>query len=164
MKSKGTLVIGLIVAMMAGAGVNRAQRQPESESATTRELTAMLHQFMRDAGHNNATGFDTFFTDDVIYTRSTGAVITKADIMKNLRGSAPVLETTTTYSAEDVTVHEYGDMAIVAFRLVRHEEHSAGKPPSITNYRNTGAFLRRDGKWQVVAWQSTIVAPPPTTN
>lgn len=164
MKSKGAVVISLIVAMMVASGVNSAQRQAESESATAHELAAMLQKFMNDAGHNNAAGFDSFFADDVIYTRSTGAVITKADIMKNLRGSAPVLETTTTYSAEDVTVHEYGDTAIVAFRLVRHDEHSAGKPPSITNYHNTGAFLRRNGKWQVVAWQSTIVAPTPTTN
>jgi ketosteroid isomerase-like protein len=164
MKSKGIVVVSLFVAMMFASGVNSAQRQAESESATAHELTAMLQKFMDDAGHNNAAGFDTFFADDVIYTRSTGAVITKADIMKSVRGSSPVLETTTTYTAEDVSVHEYGDTAIVAFRLVRHDEHSAGKPPSISNYRNTGVFLRRNGKLQVVAWQSTIVAPSPTTN
>jgi ketosteroid isomerase-like protein len=100
----------------------------------------------------------------VIYTRSTGAVITKADMMRSMRGAQPVLETTTTYSAEDITIHEYGDTAIVAFRLVRHDEHSAGKPPTLTNYRNTGTFLKRGGHWQAVSWQSTIVPATPTTN
>ena len=55
---------------------------------------------------------------------------------------------------EDVTVHDYGDTAIVAFRLVARTEHSDGKI-EMSNYRNTGTFLRRDGRWQVVAWQST---------
>jgi len=124
----------------------------------------MLQQFMHDAARGNAAGFDSFFADDVIYTRSTGAVITKADIMKSLRGSGPVLETTTTYSAEDITIHEYGDTAIVAFRLVKHDEHSAGKPPTLTNYRNTGTFIRRGGHWQAVSWQSTIVPESAATN
>jgi ketosteroid isomerase-like protein len=164
MKSRTAVIFVVIVALALAAGVKGSLRQAAPASATAHELTTMLQQFLHDAARNNAAGFDTFFADDVLYTRSTGAVVTKADIMKNVRGSAPVLETTTIYSAEDVTVHEYGDTAIVAFRLVRHDEHSAGKPPSLTNYRNTGVFLRRGGRWQVVAWQSTIVVQAPATN
>jgi hypothetical protein len=33
----------------------------------------------------------------------------------------------------------------------------AGKPATVTNYLNTGTFLRRNGKWQVIAWQSTKI-------
>jgi ketosteroid isomerase-like protein len=135
--------------------------QAPTESATARELTAMVGQFLRDAGRGNPAGFDSFFADDVIYTRSTGMVVTKADIMRNLGNSRPVLESSTTYSAEDVTVHEYGDTAVVAFRLVAHTENSAGKPPSTANYRNTGTFLKRNARWQVVAWQSTIIPNAP---
>jgi ketosteroid isomerase-like protein len=139
--------------------------QTAAPSATARELTDMLNQFLQDAARNNAPGFDRFFADDVIYTRSAGTVTTKDAIMRSVTAGAargPRLETTTKFSAEDVTVHEYTDLAIVAFRLVSDEEHSAGKPPTITNYRNTGTFLRRNGKWQVVAWQSTKIpdAPP----
>jgi ketosteroid isomerase-like protein len=141
--------------------------QSTPPSATTRELTDMLTQFLQDAARNNVSGFDRFFADDVIYTHSAGTVTTKPEIMRSVSAGGargPRLETTTKYSAEDVTVHEYPDLAIVAFRLVSDEEHSAGKPPTITNYRNTGTFLRRNGKWQVIAWQSTKIpdAAPPT--
>lgn len=134
-----------------------ATAQAPNDSATARELTAMVNQFLHDAAKGNPAGFDSFFSDDVIYTRSSGVVVTKADIMKSLGARGPVLESTTTYSAEDVTVHEYGDAAVVAFRLVSHTENSAGKPPSNSYYRNTGTFVKRNGRWQVVAWQSTIV-------
>jgi ketosteroid isomerase-like protein len=132
--------------------------QSAPPSATARELTDMLNQFLQDAARNNVPGFDRFFADDVIYTHSTGTVTTKPDIIRSVSASrGPRLESTTKYSAEDVTIHEYPDVAIVAFRLVSDEEHSAGKPATITSYRNTGTFMRRNGKWQVIAWQSTKI-------
>ncbi len=140
-----------------------APAQSASPSATTRELTAMLNQFLQIAATNDAAGFDRFFADDVIYTHSAGTVTTKAEIMKSVTAVAarpPRTDTTTKYSAEDVTIHEYPDVAIVAFRLVSDVERT-GTPPAITNYRNTGTFLRRNGKWQVIAWQSTKIPDTP---
>jgi ketosteroid isomerase-like protein len=154
-RAKSLIMIPCLVLMPA------AIAQAPAESATARELTAMVAQFLHDAARGNPAGFDSFFADDVIYTRSSGVVITKADIMKSLGTRGPVLESTTTYSAEDVTAHEYGDTAIVNFRLVSHTENSAGKPPSNAYYRNTGTFLKRNGRWQVVAWQSTIIPTAP---
>jgi hypothetical protein len=137
------------------------QAQEPAQSSTARELISMLNQFMDDATHNNAPGFDRFFADDVIYTRSAGVVITKADIMKSLSNAKPSATPSSIYSAQDVTVHEYPSMAVVAFRLVSRTPHTDG-PTEISNYRNTGIFLLRNNKWQVVAWQSTKI-PDPTT-
>jgi uncharacterized protein (TIGR02246 family) len=139
----------------------RASAPPQSSTAA--ELTAMLNQFLQIAATNDAAGFDRFFADDVIYTHSAGTVTNKAEIMKSVTAGAarpPRTDTTTKYSAEDVTIHEYPDVAIVAFRLVSDVER-AGTSPIITNYRNTGTFLRRNGKWQVIAWQSTKIPDGP---
>jgi hypothetical protein len=57
------------------------------------------------------------------------------------------------YTAEDVQIQVYGDTAVVAFKLV-------ATPPDasvVLTYFNTGTFLRRNGKWQVVAWQATAM-------
>jgi len=154
----------LIFPAITPRAASPAQTAPPS--ATARELTDMLNQFLQDAARNNVPGFDRFFADDVIYTHSAGTVTNKAEMMRSVSAGAarpPRSEITTKYSAEDVTVHEYPDVAIVAFRLVSDEEHSAGKPPTITNYRNTGTFLRRNGKWQVIAWQSTKIPDAPAS-
>jgi hypothetical protein len=45
------------------------------------------------------------------------------------------------------------DAAIVAFRLVA--KIKKGEKTEVANYLNTGAFLKRDGKWQAVSWQAT---------
>lgn len=138
----------------------QAAAQTKSDSPVAEKLTAMLRQFLVDAAQGNAAGFESFFADDVIYTRSAGVVTNKAEILKNVTGMRPTPESKTTYSAEDVTVHDYGDIAIVAFRLVARTENSGGKTET-SNYRNTGTFLRRYGRWQVVAWQSTKMPEVP---
>ena len=141
-------VLGLLPAL--------AMPQAAVDTTATQKLTALLRQFLVDAAQGSAAGFDSFFADDVIYTRSAGVVTNKAEILKNVSSLRPTAESKTTYSAEDITVHDYGDTAVVAFQLVARTEHADGKSTP-GNYRNTGTFLRRSGRRQVVAWQSTKI-------
>lgn len=151
------LALAMLAACLPLPGSARPQAQSDS---TVEKLTGMLRQFLVDAAQGNAAGFETFFADDVIYTRSAGVVTNKAEILKNVSGMRPTRESKSVYSAEDVTVHDYGDTAIVAFRLVARTEHAGGKTET-SNYRNTGTFLHRNGRWQVIAWQSTKIPEAP---
>lgn len=129
------------------------------DAPATAELTQLLHQFLKAASTNDAATFDSFFADDVLYTRSAGVTITKADIMRGLRGDgreATPPRASQTYDADQITVHQHGDVAIVAFRLIARPA-AGGSPNGAQYYRNTGTFLKQDGKWQVIAWQSTKV-------
>lgn len=148
----------LAVVMVLLVPALRAQQGPQS--ATTHLLTARLNQFLDDASNGNRAGFDRFFADDVIYTGSNALVRTKSEIMKNVGSMKPTPDKKTTYSAEDVTVHDFGDAAIVAFRLVAHTEtkNAKGSKVETDSYRNTGTFVRRNGRWQVVAWQGTKIS------
>jgi ketosteroid isomerase-like protein len=128
-----------------------------AQTKATEEVTALLREFISNAGSGDRAIFDKFFADDVIYTRASGAVITKASIMEGLGKPTPASEDKSTYSAEDITVHEYGDTVIVAFRLEGRTEHADGKVET-AHYRNTGTFLRRNGRWQAVAWQATKIS------
>lgn len=130
-----------------------------TQTSAARDVTALLREFMDAAGRNDGAVFDKFFADDVIYTRATGAVITKADIMHSLKTPPPQTNAKTTYSAEDLTLREYGETVVVAFRLEARTEHADGKV-EMARYRNTGTFLRRNGRWQAVAWQATKIAEP----
>src|SRR5437763_16258339 len=48
------------------------------------QIRTMLLDFLKGVPANDPHVFDTFFADDVIYTRGAGVVITKSDIMKRL--------------------------------------------------------------------------------
>lgn len=133
------------------------QAQTASSKPTLAEVQVrtMLLDFLKGVPSNDPNVFDTFFADDVIYTRGAGVVITKSDIMKGLTtapAATPKHEPDVTYGAEDIVVRQYGDTAILAFRLV---QHTPGKPDN--SFRNSGTFLKRNGKWQVVLWQATPI-------
>ena len=141
-----TLVIGLALT---------AQAQTAPAAA---ELTKLLNEFLAGASHNDAAIHDRFWAEDLIYTGSSGRRRGKADIIKDVR-SAPAPKPSdpkTTYTAEDIRIQQYGNTAIVAFRLVATTEKD-GKT-EVANYLNSGTFLKRKGKWQVVNWQATKAA------
>lgn len=130
-----------------------------ADQAVADQLTNMLRDFLAAVPRSDRQIFDNFFADDVIYTRGAGVTVNKSEIMKNI-GVRAVNEPSDTYEADDITVHPYGNMAVVNFRLVQHSEEKGAK---VTNYfRNTGTFLKRNEKWQVVAWQATKVPPAET--
>jgi ketosteroid isomerase-like protein len=134
----------------------QAQSAPDAA-----ELTKMLKEFLAGAGRNDAAVHDRFWAEDLIYTRSAGARINKEELMKGVRSAAAPKpgDPVTVYTAEDVRVQQYGDAAIVAFRLVSTTTKSDGTK-TVGNNLNTGTFVKRNGKWQVVAWQSTVVPDP----
>jgi Domain of unknown function (DUF4440) len=125
-----------------------------AEPSLSGELVRMVRDFLAAVPKGERQVFDSFFADDVIYTRSAGVTVDKAEILRNIDVRA-ANEPGATYEADNFLVHTYGEMAIVNFRLVQHNNR-AGKQE--TNFfRNTGTFLKRNGKWQVVAWQATRV-------
>lgn len=144
----------LILFISISASVSAAsQSAPDAP-----ELTRLLNEFLAGAGRNDAEIHDRFWADDLIYTRSSGVRTNKADLMKGVR-SAPAAKPTdpvTVYSAEDIQIQQYGKTAIVAFRLVANTSRADGTK-STSNHLNTGTFIKRKGKWQVVAWQATAI-------
>jgi ketosteroid isomerase-like protein len=124
------------------------------------ELTTLLNEFLAGASRNDAAMHDRFWADDVIYTGSGGRRRGKADIMKDVR-SAPAPkpgDPATIYTAEDIRIQQYGNTAIVAFRLVGTTQRNGLS--DVGNFLNSGTLLKRNGKWQVVNWQATRMPRP----
>jgi hypothetical protein len=98
---------------------------------------------------------DRFWADDLIYTGSAGRRIGKADILAEMR-SAPAPKPTdpaVVYSAEDIRIQQYGDAALVAFRLVATP--IPADTSGVKRFLNTGFFVKRNGEWRAVGWQAT---------
>lgn len=122
------------------------------------ELTNMLNEFLAGAARNDAAVHEKFWAEDLIYTRSAGSRIGKAELMKGVRSATPATpdEPLSVYSAEDIRIQQYGSTAVVAFRLVSITTKPDGSK-TVSNFLNTGTFVKRSGRWKVVAWQATAV-------
>ncbi len=129
-----------------------AQARPANEAPAAVELTALLKAFLDGASRNDIAVHERFWADELIYTGSSGRRVGKADILRELRAAPSTKpgDPLPVYSAEEVHVQQYGDTAVVTFRLVARTPGHAD-----ASYYNTGTFVRRQGVWQVIAWQAT---------
>jgi Domain of unknown function (DUF4440) len=147
-------LIGLVLSAILPL-LSYAQTSPSASAPDASELTQLLKDFLAGASRNDITMHERFWADDLIYTGSAGKRRSKADVLRDVRkeaGSEPKNEKTV-FSAEDIRIQQYGTTAIVAFRLVGTT--TKDDKTEIAQYLNTGTFLKRDGKWQAVAWQAT---------
>lgn len=145
------LISAFIIVFVVSLGV-QAQTAPAAA-----ELISLLKEFLAGASRNDAAVHERFWADDLIYTGSGGRRRGKAELMRDVR-SAPAAKPTdpkTTYSGEDIRIQQYGDSAVVAFRLVGTTVNN-GKI-EVANFLNSGTFLKRNGKWQVVNWLATKI-------
>jgi hypothetical protein len=118
------------------------------------ELTAKLHDFLENSSTEEAHA--QFWAVDLVYTSSNGTRFGKAEIMQGFAEpeDQSAEDPTVIYTGEDVKVQLFGTTAVVTFKLVgTPDDGSIGQ-----NYYNSGTFLKRDGVWQAVSWQATIIS------
>jgi ketosteroid isomerase-like protein len=155
---KSPLFAGLILLLALSA--RAADPAPTPSPAAIRELLAdFLTNNSDPARHQN------FWADDVVYTSAKGVVRGKPEIMKDVKeaGARPATNNpppatgaqgAPVYTAEDINIRPYSGFAALNFRLVARNADG-----TTDTYRNSGTFVFRDGRWQVVTWQATKVPP-----
>ena len=149
-------MISVLIAMLLLSNAVPAQETATPDAA---ELERLLAYFLDGASRNDIAAHQRFWADELVYTRSAGVRTSKAEILAELAKGPDPSEPPTVYSAEDIRIQQYGDTAVVAFRLVGKV---GGDSPETLEFLNTGTFLKRNGEWRAVAWQATRVptAPP----
>ena len=146
-------IIALAAALFLTTGAAAQDTAPD-----VAELKRLLAWFLDGASRNDVAVHERFWAEELVYTRSAGVRTNKAEILADVRKGADPAEPPTAYSAEDVSVQQYGDTAIVAFRLVGR---LGGDSPETLNFLNTGTFLKRNGEWRAIAWQATRMPVTP---
>ena len=119
--------------------------------AEDQQLSALIHEFMDGASRNDAAVHQRFWAEDLVYTSSAGKRFGKAEI---LAGMSPQAEPSgVIYSAEDLQLRRYGDIAVATFRL-----QALAADGSTEQFYNSGVFLLDDGQWRAFTWQATRAA------
>ncbi len=92
------------------------------------------------------------FADDLVYTRSNAKVDTKISYIASIKEGKSVYNS---IDLQEISVREYGKMAVVNGRAVIELGSADGKP-NVLNLRYTVVYAKNDKKgWQVNTWQST---------
>jgi ketosteroid isomerase-like protein len=88
--------------------------------------------------------------DDLIYTHSSARLDTKQSLIGNMQSGATVY---TSLEPSEVKAQDLGD-AVVLTGIAQIKVVSNGTPNAF-GVRFTDIYAKRDGRWQMVTWQST---------
>ena len=88
--------------------------------------------------------------DDLVYTHSSARLDTKQSLIGNMESGATVYQSVV---PSDVKAQDLGE-AVVLTGTARIEVVSNGTPNTLS-VRFTDVYARRNGRWQMVTWQST---------
>src|SRR5215469_15463223 len=91
--------------------------------------------------------------DDLIYTHSSARLDTKQSLIGNMQSGSAVYNAV---EPSDVQAQDLGN-AVVLTGVARIRVTSGGKPNAFA-VRFTDVYANRNGKWQMVTWQSTRLA------
>ncbi len=153
---KVTLVVAMFVLLgPLSASVQTTEKEANRmESKTQEEIRQLEGRRLRAMMDADTAALDRILGDDLTYTHSNGAVDTKASFLAALKSGKLKYESVTT----DGQVRVQGDTAVVTGRGAMKVR--AGDRELDMAVRFTDVYVKRDGRWQMIAWQSTRIVEP----
>jgi ketosteroid isomerase-like protein len=133
-----TLALWLAAGQAADPAVTRAIEQIEQQFATTWQK-------------GDCEGWSAMLAPEWSVIHITANIVTKEQAVAMCRD--PQLELAS-LSTDDLSIRSYGDTAIATGRTTAT---TGGEPSQTVRLRFTDVFVRRDGKWLVVASQATRI-------
>jgi len=124
----------------------------QDTSSTQRIILQLEEQWRLAQHHNDTAAFRRLLAPDLTFIGTSGSFRDRADYIASR--SASWIPRAKSFTASELRVRIYGATAIVTGR-----EQTTGAGVGFSA-RFTDVWLRRRGRWQLVAAQRTDIAPP----
>ena len=141
------MVVTLFAGILASAaGRTKPPVSPNAESEF-RSLEARRFQAMVEA---DVPALENLLSDDLVYTHATGWRQNKAEFLASIRAGEIKYHSIT---SDNVKARVYGNTAVLT-GTVTIKARTQGQELSV-ELLYLEIFVKQDGRWQLVAWQST---------
>ena len=163
--SRYILVISIAVGMMFASSCNTSPEKATSSSTpaatsaptSTENVEQAIRQLVNERDQavqrGDTAAIDRIYADDYISTNIYGVVRTKSQVIEDFKSGALKIESVT---SDEVNVRAHGDTAIVTGRTTMKVQ-DRGRDTSGQS-RFTQVYMKRNGRWQIVAFQLTRIA------
>lgn len=131
------------------------QNMQHMAPGTSEELVAVEQAWSEAAVARDEMALNRFYADDYVFTNEDGVISNKAREIENITTGMFRL---TSFAFSDVTVRFYGNVAVVTGQnTIKGTWEDINKDIS-GPYRFTDVFVKRGGRWQCVASQSSRIS------
>ena len=135
--------------------VSAADKMPDKQGGSVEQsIMRIEHELLTALLKGDASAEERYFADTYIFTDPDGFVQNKSQAIADLKSGDLKLQSAT---LDDSKVQVYGDTAIVTFSS---KDKGTYKGKDISgNTRWTDVFVKKNGRWQVVATHGSPVKP-----
>jgi hypothetical protein len=155
MQSAWLLAFGLVVTCVAIGALSSVARSADNlvdGEKLNAEFAAIEQDWVTATAKDDRATLDRMIGDDFIGTAFGGNVIGKQDLLPERDEHAPE-GAWATAKVQDITVHSYINSAVVVGRI-------GMKDPKQPGFRFTKVYMKRTGRWQLVAAHLSHVDNP----
>jgi hypothetical protein len=131
------------------------QSQPQPDTSEVKELMRLESVWNEAHEKGDASVLEKLWADDLEVTVPRMPVMSKSEVLGFARFGRMKFQR---YQTSDLKVRVYGDAAVVSGRLQR--TRTLGEKAVNDDWRFTKLYVRREGRWQVVAFHASEAAQP----
>ena len=140
-----------VLAVVALCVVSLSLAAGQSATKVEDEIRKLEQDWAQAVSKNGATALDQYEADNILLVAPRGRVMNKVQHKTDLSSGDLKFES---LELSDMTVHVYGDTAIVVGTSDLHGTYN--RQDISGRYRFSDTWVKRNGKWQVVARASTV--------
>ena len=149
--------LGLVIA--TSFGISHAQQaQQTTLTRAEQEVRRLERQWLDAYEQNDPEAMDRIVADDFTITFSNGAMQSKPQLMAMVKAPRQASQPRMRFYTEDVRSRAYGDTVILIGRVVT--EYVRDSKAVTERSRYTDTYVRRKGRWQVVASHLSNIEEP----
>ena len=123
-----------------------------AQTKAEREVLAANEAFDRAIVTRDVGGYERIMADDFIFTSADGSVSNKKGEIERVRSGRLTFESG---KSDDVRVKIYGKTAVLTGRFTARGKNDGRDFTFVERY--TAVFVKRGGRWQMVAEQATEI-------
>ena len=151
---KRMLVLAVLAMAASSVAVGQMTGDKSAPKGNVEQEVIKLEQDRTQAAVRGDTAFlEQNTADDYTFINSRGRLITKAQLLADFKAGEIKLQSS---DLDDLHVRVYGDTAVLTGRST--QKGQAYGQDTGGQYRFTRVFVKRDGRWQSVAFQQTRIA------
>ena len=140
----------LLVAASPFAYSQTDTRATSGNAKVEQEIRRLEREWFDSYVRGDRAAFDRIVADEVVITYGNGSVGNKSQAIAEIKAPA---DSSYSLTGDDIQVRVYGDTAVVTGRVTEKGTFNGQNLNSQSRY--TDVWVRRNGRWQVVAAQNT---------
>ena len=146
----------LIALVMCLAGCRTVVRGGGATADDTSAVRHVEEEVAAATERNDADALAPYLAPDFTFVNPAGLLLTKEQFLENFRNGRL---RNTSYEVDQMQIRIYGDAAVVTYRST--VAGTSGMQDKAPQRRRTTILIKRDGRWLIVAQQSTPMLAPP---